>query len=162
MEKHIFIQVGSNLGDRKANLEKARFLIERQAGNIISSSSIYETEPWGLISQPHFLNQALQITSNQSPINLLHTLLEIEQTIGRKRLVRWGPRLIDIDLLFYGQEILDSEELQLPHPRIPERLFVLAPLQEIAPTFNHPLYKKSINCLLKESVDQTMVRLYVD
>jgi 2-amino-4-hydroxy-6-hydroxymethyldihydropteridine diphosphokinase len=145
----MFLLLGSNLGDRLANLDEAK----RQLGNVVASSSVYETAAWGNTNQGSFLNQVVQIDSKLSPENLLKRIQDIETSMGRKRLEKWGPRLIDIDILFYGNQIINSDNLIVPHPEIQNRRFALTPLAEIAPSFLHPVLKKTISTLLKECKD---------
>jgi 2-amino-4-hydroxy-6-hydroxymethyldihydropteridine diphosphokinase len=131
----------------------AKHLMEKRAIRIIQESALYQTEAWGVEEQPFFYNQVLEVATSLSPLALLEVVLEIEAEMGRKRIQKWGTRLIDIDLLFYGQQIINSEKLILPHPFISERNFVLAPMAEIAPEFVHPVLGKNISMLLKESKD---------
>lgn len=130
--KRVFLGLGSNLGDRYDNLQQAIRLISSNSEiNLVNSSSIYETKPFGYLEQPNFLNMVIEIKTTLNANELLKTLLNIEKNLGRIRGKRWGPRIIDIDILLYGDDIIDSEELKVPHPYISERLFVLIPLNEI-------------------------------
>jgi dihydroneopterin aldolase / 2-amino-4-hydroxy-6-hydroxymethyldihydropteridine diphosphokinase len=156
----VYLGLGSNLGNRKHNLEEAI----RQVGEFASIkkiSSIYETEPWGLKDQPTFLNQVILIESTLGPTELLTCLKKIERQMGRKKSVRFGPRLIDLDILFFDDLIMQTDVLTIPHPLITERAFVLVPLAEIAPEFMHPLFNKTIMVLLRD-VDQKSVLLSKD
>ncbi|WP_439558198.1 2-amino-4-hydroxy-6-hydroxymethyldihydropteridine diphosphokinase [Dyadobacter sp.] len=157
--RKIFLLLGSNLGDRAGILQQARQMIAEKAP-IIAKSSLYETEPWGLADQPAFLNQVIEVTSADEPELLLTHLLHIEQELGRVRKVRWGARLIDIDILYYGNTVLDSPELILPHPRLKDRRFTLVPLAEIAAEFVDPKLKKSVSQLLEECPDKSEVLKY--
>ncbi len=128
-----FLGLGSNLGDRADYLRKAITALEGSAIKIEAASKIYETEPWGFMGQPAYLNQVIELETSLKPIELLHFCQKIEQLLGRKRERYWGPRTIDIDLLIYDNIVIRSEELILPHPYLEERAFVLIPLREIAP-----------------------------
>jgi len=149
----VYLSIGGNLGKRKANLAKAVFLIEQQIGAIVALSHLYETKAWGVENQPDFLNQALIVNTSFSPEKVLAYALSIETKMGRKREQKWYTRLIDIDLLFFEQAIINTEDLTLPHPYLAERNFVLTPLAQIAPDFIHPILKKSIKDLLKDCRD---------
>lgn len=127
------------------------------AGEVMAASSLYRTAPWGKTEQAEFLNQAFEIHTELEPQELLETILAIEKHMGRSRQEKWGPRLIDIDILFFGDKIIKSPELIIPHPHLEERNFVLAPLAEIAPDFLHPLLQKTIRRLLEESPDKSRV-----
>lgn len=153
MDYGIFLLLGSNQGDAALNLATAREKIGKKAGVIVAASALYRSAAWGLEDQPDFINQVVQISSEYSPEILLEKILSIEMDMGRKRVRKWGPRLIDIDLLFYGDEVVNTSALQLPHPGIPQRKFTLVPLAELAPDFIHPTLKKNIATLLEECVD---------
>ncbi len=146
-ESRIFLGVGTNLGDRKANLSAAQTAVS--AFLIIQKTSrVYETAPWGLLDQPDFLNQVWEATTNLTPLDLLHHLKQVETEIGRKPSVRYGPRLIDIDILLYSNLMFKSSELIIPHPHISERAFVLAPLAELEPDLIIPGMKHTVAELL--------------
>ncbi len=130
-----YLGLGSNLGDRFANLAAARDAIAKVTGKITALSAIYDTEPWGPVKQDNYLNQVLRIAVEAKPRDLLGSLLEIERALGRDRMneVRYGPRVIDLDILLYGDEAVSEADLIIPHPRLAERAFALVPLAEIAP-----------------------------
>jgi GTP cyclohydrolase-4 len=159
IEQHqIYIALGANLGDRRHNLVEALQSI-RALARIEKISSCYETKPVGYLDQPNFLNMVCQITSNNlSPFELLSALKQIEKQMGRQKGFRNAPRPIDLDILFYDDLVLESPELTIPHPRLPERAFVLTPLAEIAPDFIHPTLKLSATELLQR-VDRSGVAL---
>lgn len=159
MEKEVFILLGANLGDRLSNFETAKKLLEIQIGTINRQSKIYETAAWGLIDQPNFLNQVLEIETQLSPSLLLKKILAIEKKMGRIRTQKWGERLIDIDILYFGKEIISQENLKIPHPYLQERRFTLIPLAEIAPNFRHPILLKSNDELLEVCKDNSTVIL---
>jgi 2-amino-4-hydroxy-6-hydroxymethyldihydropteridine diphosphokinase len=156
----VYLGLGSNLENRKSNLKEAVRQISEFA-TIKKLSSIYETEPWGLKDQPKFLNQVLFVESSLGSNELLSHLKKIEQQMGRKKSARYGPRLIDLDILFYDELIMNTDDLTIPHPHITERAFVLVPLAEIAPKMNHPQYHKTIKVLLQD-VDRSSVSLCKD
>ncbi len=149
----VFLGLGSNLGNREENLLMAQKLIEEKVGKVRSKSSIYETAAWGITEQNAFLNQVLEIETVFSPSAVLHLLLKIEKDMGRIREIKWGERSIDIDVLYFNNVILSTENLVVPHPFIPERKFVLVPLCEIAPVFIHPKLKQSNLELLEKCQD---------
>jgi 2-amino-4-hydroxy-6-hydroxymethyldihydropteridine diphosphokinase len=157
-----YLLTGSNMGERLEYLQKANSLIEQRCGKIVQQSSIYETEPWGLLDQPAFVNQVIAISTKLSPEDLMAELLKIEAIIGRIRTVKMGPRIIDLDILAYNQLILDSPSLQIPHPALPFRRFALTPLNEIAPELMHPLLQKTISTLLLDCTDTSNVQKKID
>lgn len=156
MQKTI-LHIGSNVGDAKANLERCVGLIEERIGTCKSLSSVYLTQAWGLENQNDFLNQALEIETLLSIEAVLETCMAIEAKMGREKNIKWGPRIIDIDIIFYGQEILESDNLIVPHPRMHDRNFVLYPLAEIIPEWLHPILGKSIAELKESSPDQQII-----
>jgi 2-amino-4-hydroxy-6-hydroxymethyldihydropteridine diphosphokinase len=158
MEYGIFLLLGSNQGNADRNLAIAREHIAQGVGAITSRSSIYRSAAWGMEHQPDFLNQVLEVNTLYCPEDLLEKILAIEQSMGRIRTEKWGPRLIDIDLLFYNKQVISTTRLHLPHPGIPHRRFTLEPLAEIAPEFIHPVLKKSVATLLKECTDNLHVQ----
>lgn len=153
-----YLLIGGNLGNRKANLENSRTLIEQQCGRIINSSSVYETAAWGNTNQPSFLNQVFRIETLLSARQLIRKILKIEKTMGRVRQEKLGPRIIDIDILFFNQEIIKLDFLKIPHPEIQNRRFVLQPLAEFTPELIHPVLKKSIVELLQDCPDMLDVK----
>lgn len=139
MQKIVYLGLGSNMGSKRLNLERAIKAIRELEGIIVTnSSSFYETEPWGKIEQENFINAVIEITTDWSPEKLLKKLQEIEIKMGRQRLEKWGPRNIDIDILLFGDEVLDGQDLKVPHPYMRERLFVLIPLKEINSAIKFP------------------------
>jgi 2-amino-4-hydroxy-6-hydroxymethyldihydropteridine diphosphokinase len=150
----VFLSLGSNQGDSRANLSKVVDLLS-DFSKVLEVSSVYITRPWGNVNQPDFLNLALSIQTNLPADKLLYELQQIEKKIGRVKEEKWGPRLIDIDILFYGGEIIHDHELQIPHPQAHLRTFVLIPMQEIAPDFKHPSLGQTISELLTKFADQT-------
>lgn len=146
----IFLSLGSNLGDRLANMRGAVSLLAEHGVSVVAKSSIYETEPFGVKSQPLFLNACVKAETSLKPPELLGKLKQIEAQIGRTPGTKWGPRIIDIDILFYDNIIDSYGALTIPHPHIRSRRFVLEPLCEIAPDFTHPFYKTTVKQLLAE------------
>ena len=138
--------MGSNLGDRHENLLRAIALIQKVA-EVVRSSSVYETQAWGNTQQGDFLNQVIEVSFQESPQELLKKMLAIENEMGRSREIKWGPRTIDIDILFFGQIIVNEKDLIIPHQEIASRRFTLLPLAEIASTFIHPVLNKSCHQL---------------
>jgi 2-amino-4-hydroxy-6-hydroxymethyldihydropteridine diphosphokinase len=155
-----YLLTGGNLGNREEKLWEAQKLIEQQCGNIIAASSLYETAAWGKTEQPAFLNQALELHTALNARQLIRKLLKIEKQLGRIREEKYGPRLIDIDILLFNDEIHEYRLLKLPHPEIQNRRFALIPLAEIAPDILHPVFHKTIAVLLKECADELPVKKY--
>lgn len=145
-----YIGIGSNLGNRKENCLSALRLVSAEAGTIIKQSSLYETRPWGVEDQPKFINMAAELLTETGPKQLLEILKKIEKELGREETHRWGPRTIDLDILFYDDLILETPDLRIPHPLMHLREFVLKPLAEIAPDKVHPVLKKTVRELLSE------------
>ena len=154
----IYLSLGSNLGDRLANLRKACDEIEPKI-HLIDQSPVYETEPWGYSDQPLFLNQVVKAETDLEPFDLLTFLKDTEVHIGRRETFRFGPRLIDLDILFYDDLSMETPSLTIPHPRMKERAFIIMPLADIAPDLVHPSLGKTIN-QLKDDLDPSSVRLY--
>jgi len=157
-----YIGIGSNMGDRKANCQKALELLGRSV-RIVRKSSLYYTEPVGCDDQESFLNAVAVVETEHSPRELLDLCRTVENELGRVRTVRWGPRTIDLDILLYGDVVLDDPDLIIPHPRMAERKFVLAPLAEIAPDAVHPTSGKTAAALMAELRDlHTVLRCATD
>ncbi|MDA8172249.1 MAG: 2-amino-4-hydroxy-6-hydroxymethyldihydropteridine diphosphokinase [Nitrospiraceae bacterium] len=150
------IGIGSNLGDRLQNCKRALRLLEQRGIRVKAVSGAYETKPWGgqsVAGQPDFINMAAVVETDISPRALLNVLLEVEKEMGRVRERKWGPRIIDLDILLYADEVMDQPGLKIPHPLMHERDFVLRPLAEIAPEALHPVLKKTVRQLLEEFSD---------
>jgi 2-amino-4-hydroxy-6-hydroxymethyldihydropteridine diphosphokinase len=158
MSAVVFLALGSNLGDRAANLQAAQRALP-PAVRLVAISPIYETPPWGILEQPAFLNQALKAETDLSPQDLLAYLKRLEVQLGRQPGQRYGPRQIDLDILFYADRVLETEKLSIPHPRLAERAFVLVPLADIAPDLRHPLTGKTAKEML-ELLDTTGIHLF--
>jgi 2-amino-4-hydroxy-6-hydroxymethyldihydropteridine diphosphokinase len=156
----IYLSLGSNLGDRAANLEHAIEALAAAGVRVLRRSAIYETEPVDFLAQPWFLNCAVAGETSLDPRSLLDGLQSIERNLGSRKLVPRGPRLIDLDILFYDQDILRAPGMEIPHPRLAERRFVLVPLAEIAPELRHPQLQKSAAELLQETKDRSVVKLW--
>jgi 2-amino-4-hydroxy-6-hydroxymethyldihydropteridine diphosphokinase len=161
MKQAVYLSLGSNVGDREQYLKKA---IKQLSGHpeieLERVSSIYETDPVGYTDQGSFLNLAVEIRTSLTPQTLLRQCLQVEKDLGREREFRWGPRIIDLDILLYNQENIETEELIVPHPRMHERAFVLVPLTELSQTIKHPKFNTSMMALLDEIPDKEGVRLW--
>ncbi len=147
---NVFIAIGTNLGDKEENIRQSIKKMEQNNIHIIKKSNVYKTMPYGYKNQPVFLNCVVQAETMLSPEELLYTLLSIEKQMGRKRKIHWGPRIIDLDIIFYDNLIINSSNLKIPHPDMQNREFVLKPLCDIAPNFVHPVLHKTMKELLKE------------
>ncbi len=160
MMNRAYLLTGSNLGNREENLTQAREMITKHAGIITSASSIYETAPWGHTDQPPFLNQALEISTALTARQLIRRILKTEKLMGRERKEKYGPRLIDIDILLFNDEKHNYPLLKVPHPEMQHRRFALTALAEIAGETVHPVLQKTIGALLKECTDPLEVKKY--
>ena len=157
MNHTVYIALGTNLGDRLANLRGAIEAMPPEV-RVLAESHVYETPPWGYEDQPAFLNMVLKAETSLEPETLLKYLKQIEVELGREQNFRWGPRLIDLDILFYDDLVIDSPPLVIPHPRLHERAFVLVPLADVAPDLVHPVFQRSISDFLTELETGGIVR----
>ncbi|MDP2337972.1 MAG: 2-amino-4-hydroxy-6-hydroxymethyldihydropteridine diphosphokinase [Bacteroidota bacterium] len=154
----LYLLLGGNLGDKQKIFSDARARLNEKVGKITALSAVYETEPWGFQSEDVFWNQVMEISTNLSPEEVLRQTQQIELELGRVRKTnQYDSRKIDIDILFYGDQVVEQENLSIPHPRIQERKFALIPLNEINPELIHPVFQKSIRQLLQECGDQLKV-----
>lgn len=158
--KGIYLSLGSNIGDRALNIAHAIEALPPRGIRVVRQSSLYETEPVELRAQEWFLNCVAEVETDLTPQELMEALLEIERSMGRMRLAPKGPRIIDLDILFFGSAIVRETGLEIPHPRMAERRFVLVPLAAIAPNAMHPVREKTIAELLAETPDESEVRLF--
>lgn len=147
----VYLGIGSNLGNREENCLHSIELLQNRGVSVRKRSSMYETAPWGVENQPPYLNMAIEIETELGPEALLHILQDIESKVGRAKTYRWGPRVLDLDILLFNQLVMNTEELTIPHPYMHQRDFVLRPLNEIAPGVKHPLLQSSISELLKKA-----------
>ena len=159
-ETTVYLSLGSNLGDRERNLQTAIAALADAKGRVTRVSSFYETEPVDLREQPWFVNCVVQATTEEGALDLLHALRKIESHMRSKKLVPKGPRVIDLDILLYGDETIVTPELQVPHPRMLQRKFVLVPLAEIAPNLKHSSWQGTVSQLLKNLSDSSSVRRF--
>jgi 2-amino-4-hydroxy-6-hydroxymethyldihydropteridine diphosphokinase len=158
--KLIYLSLGSNLGDRAANLERAIEALSEIGARVLRRSSIYETEPVDFLAQPWFLNCVVEAETSLAPRQLLEELQAIERKFGSRKLVPRGPRIIDLDILFYGAAVIHEAGMEIPHPRLAERKFVLIPLAELASEFRHPVLRKTAAELLAATQDRSAVRIW--
>lgn len=156
----VYLQLGSNIENRLDNLDQSIKIITERIGNVLEKSSVYESTPWGVENQRNFLNQVIFLKSNFDPYTILDLVLQIEKDMGRIRIEKWGERIIDIDILFIDDLIIESENLCIPHEFISKRKFVLQPMCEIASGFIHPKLNKTISQLLEECIDEEKVNVY--
>jgi len=154
---HVYLGIGTNLGDRRKNLVDAEGLVNLKVGPVIESSKIYETAAWGLTNQADFYNQVLSVKTTLDAEEVLREILEIETHMGRVRKEKWGSRVIDIDILYYNDSVINLPHLKIPHPFIQERNFVLIPLLEIAPDYVHPILNLPNEELFWKSKDESEV-----
>ncbi len=162
MKKTVYLSLGSNVGERAKNLQDAMTALAGVGLRVARVSSVYETEPVDYLDQPWFLNCVMEAETELPALDLLRVLRGIEAQMGSKKLIAKGPRLIDIDILLYGNEVIDAPELQVPHSRLHLRRFVLEPLAEIAPNAQHPVSHLSISDLLARTPDKSTVRVVAE
>ena len=155
-----FLLLGSNLGDRQDHLDKARTQVRRRIGKLVAISSVYQTAAWGNTEQSAFLNQVLGVETKLTPEQILTAIKAVEKSQGRTPTEKWGPRTLDIDILFYGDQIIKTPELTIPHPEIANRRFALEPLMEVEPDLVHPVLNKTVRKLLATCPDGLPVEIY--
>ena len=158
--KLIYLSLGANLGDRAANLKRGIAALPGAGVRVLRRSSLYETEPVDFLAQPWFLNCVVEAETSLLPGQLLHALQGIERALGSRKLVARGPRIIDLDILFYTTSVIRTEETEIPHPRMAQRRFVLVPLAELAPGLRHPVLGATIAELIAATQDNSTVRLW--
>ena len=160
MEGHSLILLGTNLGNRELLLTKAIAMIGERCGDVLATSDVYETEPWGFVAENNFLNQVVSIKTKLCPHDLLKELLSIEAALGRQRdesIKGYSSRPMDLDILYYDDKVIDEEDLVVPHPRLHLRRFALLPLCDVAADYEHPIFKKTNAVLLEECQDTSEV-----
>ncbi|MGH9699178.1 MAG: 2-amino-4-hydroxy-6-hydroxymethyldihydropteridine diphosphokinase [Candidatus Acidiferrales bacterium] len=158
--KTIYLSLGSNIGDRAENIARAIAALAEHGVRVTRQSSLYETEPVELREQEWFLNGVVEVQTDLAPREVMAALLSIERSLGRERTIPKGPRIIDLDILLFGDTEMKEPQLEIPHPRMAARRFVLVPFAEIAPDAWHPVLRKSIAALLSETPDQSEVRMF--
>lgn len=158
---NIIILLGTNMGDRLENLSQAKTLMAPYV-QILQESKIYQTAAWGNTDQADFLNQGINVETDLSAEELMHVLLAIESKMGRERMQKWEPRIIDLDIIFYREEIHQTSLIQIPHPELQNRAFVLQPLLDLNPQFKHPIFQQSIAELWDLCPDQLSVSIFVE
>jgi 2-amino-4-hydroxy-6-hydroxymethyldihydropteridine diphosphokinase len=156
----IYLSLGSNLGDRAENLERAITALPDAGARVLRRSSVYETEPLDFLAQPWFLNSVVEAETSLPPRHLLHALQGIERAFKSRKLVARGPRIIDLDIIFYGASVIRTEEMEIPHPRMAQRRFVLVPLAELQPGLHHPVLGATIVELIAALKDKSTVQLW--
>jgi 2-amino-4-hydroxy-6-hydroxymethyldihydropteridine diphosphokinase len=157
----IYLSLGSNLGARAGNIARALAELPEHGVRVVGRSSLYETEPVEFLAQGWFLNCVVEVETDLAPVELMRALLDIERAMGRERVAPKGPRIIDVDILLYGSRVVREADLEIPHPRMAERRFVLVPFAEIAPGGVHPVLKKTVAELLAETADRSELRLFL-
>ncbi len=155
---NVYLLLGSNLANPQQQLSDARDQITIKIGKIVNQSSLYETDAWGKTDQPGFINQVILVSTGLNAHEILKMIFRIESNMGRTRTEKYAARVIDIDILYFNQAVIDSDELIVPHPAMQDRRFVLVPLSEIAPSFIHPVAGKSNLRLLESCADKLMVK----
>jgi 2-amino-4-hydroxy-6-hydroxymethyldihydropteridine diphosphokinase len=156
----IYLSLGSNIGARAGNIARALAELPEHGVRVVGRSSLYETEPVEFLAQGWFLNCVVEVETDLAPVELMRALLDIERAMGRERVAPKGPRIIDVDILLYGSRVVREADLEIPHPRMAERRFVLVPFAEIAPRGVHPVLKKTVAEMLAETADRSEVRLF--
>jgi 2-amino-4-hydroxy-6-hydroxymethyldihydropteridine diphosphokinase len=156
----VFLQLGSNLGDRELLLKNSIIAIENRVGKVVEFSKVYESAPWRVEGQENYLNQILKVKTTLLADEVLSVVLDIENQLGRMRFEKWGERLIDIDIIFYNDSIIETPDLCVPHKHLHELMFVLTPLHNIAPEMIHPKYNKTVEELLNICNDTELVKEY--
>ena len=158
--ENIFLGLGSNQGERELNLKNSIKLLNSRAGKVLNTSGIYESEPWGVKDQSYFLNQVIEIETLIDPIDLLNICKNIEYDMGRKPGIRWGKRVIDIDILYYNSKVINQKELIIPHKLMHERKFVMIPLNDLNENHLHPILKITNKEILNKCIDSCKVKYY--
>ncbi len=158
MKQKVVLSLGSNIGNRMENIRASETLIATAIGDVVSKSSYYETAPWGKLDQDGFINSVLVVKTDDMPSELMVKIHEIEQSLGRQKIEHWGPRVIDIDIIFYSNWIVHKEDLVIPHPHIQDRNFVMRPILDIEKNIMHPKLNKTIEELYLDSPDQSEVQ----
>jgi len=156
----LYLLLGSNMGNSRARLSNAIVRIEKQIGPVMRRSSLYSTAAWGNTDQPDFLNQVIIVHTGLTAKQTMQSILQIEEKMGRVRTVKNAPRIIDIDILFFNREIINHEQLTVPHPQIQNRRFVLIPLNELSPNLKHPVLNQSVHQLLIHCPDKLNVKKF--
>jgi 2-amino-4-hydroxy-6-hydroxymethyldihydropteridine diphosphokinase len=157
-----YLLTGSNMGDREAHLNQAKALIEKHIGTVKETSRLYETQAWGKTDQPNFYNQAIAVETTQFPQQVLKNILKIEQEMGRIRTEKWEERVIDIDILLFNEEIVEDDNLKIPHPHLHERNFALVPLMDVAGEVMHPVLNLPVEEIYFECLDTLDVFMVED
>ena len=157
MKKTLVLSLGSNLGNRYANIKQSLTLLSKRFNSPIIEASYYETPPWGELNQSKFINTVVHLDTDLEAQKCFELAQSVEQEMGRLKVKKWGPRNIDIDILFYGDEIINTKELQIPHPHLQDRAFVLAPLLDLFPDKNHPITQLSLSSYLSQLDNDAVV-----